>query len=80
SDIKLTQSLLNALKKEKENKVQLIENINRQRQEDPHDCCVSESYTNAFFHVIPAIDYKSEGIIYYDQKARQMRVTVSVNG
>ncbi|CAF0953299.1 unnamed protein product [Rotaria sordida] len=80
SDVKLTPNLLNTLKKDQEHKDELIENINKQRNDDPHDCCVPESYVNAFFHSIPAIDYRSEGLIFYDKKAQQMRVTVTVNG
>jgi hypothetical protein len=73
SDVKLTKSLGNILKQEK---IELVE----KRNEDPHDCCAPESYVNGFFHIIPAIDYRSEGMIFYDQKAKQMRVTVNVNG
>ncbi|CAF0779537.1 unnamed protein product [Adineta ricciae] len=78
SDVKLTQSFSNALKPKKfEEKT---EKPIVQHNEDPHDCCAPESYTNAFFHIIPAIDYHSEGLIFYDQKAKQMRVIVTVNG
>jgi hypothetical protein len=76
SDIKLTQSLLNSLKKEE--KIQLIEE--KERKEDPHDCCAPETYVNGFFQIIPAIDYRSEGVIFYDKKSQQMRVSVAVNG
>jgi hypothetical protein len=80
SDVKLTSSLLNTLKKDQEHKNEIIENINKQRNDDPHDCCIPESYANAFLHHIPAIDYRSEGLIFYDKKAQQMRVTVTANG
>ncbi|CAF0732325.1 unnamed protein product [Adineta steineri] len=75
SDIKLTQSSLNMIKSE-----EVVENIKQEHNEDPHDCCAPDSYTNGFFHVIPAIDYRSEGMIFYDKTAQQMRVMVSVNG
>ncbi|CAF2362335.1 unnamed protein product [Rotaria sp. Silwood2] len=81
SDIKLTPNSLNTLKEDKEHRIELVKNnINKQRNDDPHDCCIPESYVNAFFHSIPAIDYRSEGLIFYDKKAQQMRVTVTVNG
>ncbi|UJR25680.1 hypothetical protein I4U23_007031 [Adineta vaga] len=79
SDIKLTQSSLNVLKQQEE-KEEKIEKELIQHQEDPHDCCAPESYLNGFFHVIPAIDYRAEGLIFYDQKAKQMRVIVTTNG
>jgi hypothetical protein len=80
SDVKLTSSLINTLKQENEPKIESIENIKKARQDDPHDCCAPESYVTAFFHVIPAIEQRSEGMIFYDKKAQQMRVTVSING
>jgi hypothetical protein len=76
SDVKLTQGFVNPLKKEK--KVQVVEN--KERKEDPHDCCAPDNYVNGFFHVIPAIDYRSEGVIFYDKQAQQMRVSVVING
>jgi hypothetical protein len=80
SDIKLTPSLSNTLQKKVEQKTEFVETINKERKGDPHDCCAPESYVNGFFHIIPAIDYRSEGVIYYDKKAQLMRVTVSANG
>ncbi|CAF3817349.1 unnamed protein product [Rotaria sp. Silwood1] len=79
SDIKLTQTLINTKRKDKEQEKR-VESMNKERQEDPHDCCIPESYVNSFFHIIPSIDFRSEGVIYYDKKAKQMRVTVVNNG
>ena len=59
---------------------QSIQKFQMTGEEDPHDCCAPESFSNAFFHVIPVIDFRAEGVIYYDQKAQQMRVTVLNNG
>jgi hypothetical protein len=79
-DIKLTPSLINTLKKEKEQKVELVENVKKGRKADPHDCCAPESFVNGFFHIIPAIEFRSEGMIFYDKKSQQMRVSVTANG
>nr|ACC43943.1 unknown [Philodina roseola] len=49
------------------------------RQNDPHDCCAPESFTTNFFHIIPSTQSHAQGMIYYDKKAQQMRVTVSTN-
>ena len=76
ADVKLTASLNNILPQAKS----VERSITKQRQNDPHDCCAPESYVNGFFHAIPSIDYRAEGMIYYDQKAKLMRVTVSANG
>jgi hypothetical protein len=75
SDVKLTQSIFNRKKQEKK-----VEIMVKERQEDPHDCCAPDSYVNGFFHIIPAINLKAEGMIFYDRKAQQMRVTVAANG
>jgi hypothetical protein len=80
SDVKLTPSLINTLKQEKVPQIESIQNVKKVRQNDSHDCCAPESYVNGFFHVIPAIEQRSEGMIYYDKKSQQMRVTVSING
>lgn len=80
ADIKLSSSSSSTLNNEKEDKIESVDIFNKQRQDDPHDCCIPESYTNSFVHFIPAIEYQAEGLIYYDQKARQMRVVVSANG
>lgn len=80
ADVKLTSTLIDILQRPEPSKVEPIETTTKERQDDPHDCCIPESYANGFFHVIPALDYRSDGMIYYDQKSKLMRVTVSVNG
>jgi len=79
ADIKLTQSLINKLKKEKKQKIEVVKTINKERKDDPHDCCAPESYMTGFVHIIPAIEYHAQGVIFYDKKAQQMRVSVTVN-
>ena len=78
ADIKLTQSIRNQFSRSKS--IQSNKQVPKQRKDDPHDCCAPESYETAFLHVIPEIDFRSEGIIFYDKQANQMRVIVTVNG
>lgn len=75
SDVKLVQSD-DAVKHVEP----VVTQIAHRGHEDPHDCCAPESFTNAFFHSIPELDFFADGVIFYDQKARQMRVTVLNNG
>ena len=75
SDIKLTSSLA----RQEKPVARPIENAHA-GQADPHDCCAPDSYMNIFSHTIPAIDFRSEGLIFYDKVAKQMRVTVANNG
>ena len=55
-------------------------NFNRiqpvKHQNDSHDCCAPRSFQTRFIHRIPAIDYVSSGIIYYDQPSKQMRISL----
>ena len=80
SDIKLTNKLRNNPSKNEDDKIEVLKSMDSERKADSHDCCVPESYSTLFFHYIPAIDYRSQGVIFYDQKARQMRVIVVANG
>ncbi len=50
--------------------------ISAKSQKDAHDCCTPPSFQTSFIHRIPDIDYRSDGVIYYDQPSEQIRVSL----
>ena len=77
SDVQLTRSSMPI--DERTPVVEPVKPLNH-AQDDPHDCCAPESYIAPFFHTIPEVEFFAEGLVFYDQKSRQMRVTVQNNG
>ena len=44
----------------------------------PGDCCAPEQFSTNFIHKIPAINYESNGIIWYDAKNQYQRMDVQI--